>query len=259
MRLTVFASGSGGNCCLVRGGGASVLIDAGISARRIRDGLSRAGLRPGQLDGVFITHEHSDHIKGLSVFLKNTPVPVYAPGTVAAALCRLVPGASPFVRPIPLEESIPLAGLTAAAFPTPHDTNQSVGYRLTADGAVFCLATDTGCVTDTMLRYLTGADIALIEANHDEQMLRYGPYPVHLKRRILSDHGHLSNAECTWLASVLARGGTRQIVLGHLSRQNNLPGLALRTVSRGVEGTNAVLSVAPELGFLEVEAEPCCV
>lgn len=260
MRLTVFASGSTGNCCLIRGGGASVLVDAGISARRIRDGLARADLSPAELAGIFITHEHADHIKGLSVFLKKTPVPVYAPGTVAAALRRLVPGVSPFLRPIVPEEPLSLGGLEATAFPTPHDVMQSVGYRFRAeDGAVVAVATDTGCVTEAMLAYLRGADVALIEANHDEQMLRYGPYPPQLKRRILSDEGHLSNAECTYLAAVLARNGTRTLVLGHLSKQNNIPGLALRTVSRGLEGTGTVAVAAPELGFLEVETDPCCV
>lgn len=259
MKLTVFASGSTGNCCLVQGGGQSVLIDAGISARRIREGLARAGLTPAQLSGILITHEHSDHIKGLSVLLKNTPVPVYAPGTVAAALCRLVPGVSSFVRVIEPEAPFSLGDLEIVAFPMPHDTVQSVGYRLAEENAVFALATDTGCVTDVMLRYLAGVDMALIEANHDESMLRYGPYPVYLKRRILSDEGHLSNGECTWLASVLARSGVRTLVLGHLSKQNNVPGLALRTVRRGLEGTDTVLVAAPEAGFLELEIAPCSV
>lgn len=259
MRLTVFASGSSGNCCLVQGGGECVLVDAGISARRIRDALSRAGLSPSELSGIFITHEHSDHIKGLSILLKNTPVPVYAPGTVAAALRRLVSGVSPYLQAFAPEETLVLGGLTALAFPTSHDTMQSVGYRFTADGASIAIATDTGRVTDAMLHYLPGADIALIEANHDEQMLRYGPYPAALKRRILSDNGHLSNAECTWLAAVLAHSGTKQIVLGHLSAHNNMPGLALRTVHRGLDGSDTSVVVAPELGFLEVETAPCCV
>lgn len=259
MKLTVFASSSSGNCCLIQGGGERVLVDAGISAKRIRDALSRAGLSFSELSGIFVTHEHSDHIKGLSILLKNTPVPVYAPGTVAAALRRLVSGVSPCLRPFAPEDPLVLGGLTVLAFPTSHDTVQSVGYRFTAEGNSIAIATDTGCITDAMLRYLPGADIALIEANHDEQMLRYGPYPAALKRRILSDEGHLSNAECTWLASVLAQSGTKQIVLGHLSAHNNAPGLALRTVRRGLDGSGTSVVVAPELGFLEVETSPCCV
>ena len=257
MRLVVFASGSSGNCCLVRGGGVSVLIDAGVSARSIRQSLARAGLLPSDLAGIFITHEHSDHIRGLNVLLKSCPVPVYAPGTVADALRRAAPMAEAILKVIEPEREVAVGGLSVTAFPTLHDTLQSVGYRMQAADGVFALATDTGCVTETMLRYLSGADAALIEANHDVAMLRNGPYPPALQRRILSDRGHLSNAECLYLAAVLAGRGTRHIVLGHLSRENNLPDLALRTVLRGVEGTAADVSVAPVSGFLEVECGPC--
>jgi phosphoribosyl 1,2-cyclic phosphodiesterase len=259
MKLTVFASGSTGNCALVQGGGRPILVDAGISAKRIRDSLARAGLTVEALDGIFITHEHTDHIKGLSVLLKKTPVPVYAPGTVAEVLCRTLPGVKPYIQPIQPEQTLHLGPLAVTAFPTPHDTPQSVGYRLEAPDGTLGFATDTGCVTPTMLSYLSGVDIALIEANHDVEMLRHGPYPADLQRRILSERGHLSNAECTWLAAVLAQRGTQHIVLGHLSRENNLPGLAEKTVLRGLEQTPAQIHVAPEWGFLEVECIPCCV
>lgn len=254
LKLTVLASSSSGNCALVEGGGAAVLLDAGISAARIRAGLDAADA---SLDGVFITHEHSDHIKGLSVLLKRSPVPVYAPGAVAAALRRAAPGAAPFLRELTPEMPIALGGLTVTAFPTPHDTPQSVGYRFEADGTVLACATDTGCVTETMLRYMRGAAVALIEANHDVGMLLDGPYPAPLKRRILSDRGHLSNAECTWLAAVLAQSGTDAIVLGHMSKQNNDPALALAAVGRALEGTGTRLYAAPELGALQVEVTPC--
>jgi phosphoribosyl 1,2-cyclic phosphodiesterase len=257
MKLTVFASGSTGNCCLVQGGGRSILIDIGISAKRVRDSLAKAGLTPAALDGIFITHEHTDHIKGLSVLLKSTPVPVYAPGTVAEHLYDTVPGVKPYIHCLFAEKPADLGGMTVRPFPTSHDTAQSVGYRVEADRQALGLATDTGCITGPMLRYLPGVDIALIEANHDVDMLRHGPYPPELQRRILSDRGHLSNAECTWLAAVLARSGTEHIVLGHLSRENNVPGLALDTVARGIEGTRARIYVAPEWGFLEVECVPC--
>lgn len=259
MKLTVFASGSSGNCCLVQGGGVSVLIDAGISARRIRQSLERAGSSPEELAGIFITHEHADHINGLNVLLKSCAVPVYAPAIVVSALCRIVPNAGANTHVIEPEQTYKFGGLSVTAFPTMHDTAQSVGYRMDAADGRFALATDTGCVTETMLRYLCGTDMALIEANHDVEMLRKGPYPPHLQKRILSDRGHLSNAECMWLASVLAQRGTRQIVLGHLSKENNLPGLALETVRRGVDGSAARVSVAPAFGCLEVECVPCFV
>ena len=259
MRLAVFASGSTGNCALIRGGGRSVLLDAGISARRIRTSLEALDVDPAGLDGIFITHEHADHITGLRVFTKQFPVPVYAPGPAADALRRLLPEAAPLVRELEPERPLSLGCMTVTAFPTPHDAAFSVGYRIEADGAVFASATDTGCVTDTMLRYFDRADTALIEANHDVAMLQQGPYPAYLKRRILSDRGHLSNGECTWLAAVLAGRGTGKIVLGHLSKNNNIPGLARRTVCRGLEGREAELFVAPESGCLEVDVTPCFV
>jgi len=252
VKLTVFASGSTGNCSLVRAGGASVLVDAGISAKRIREGLARAGLLPSELDGIFITHEHSDHIRGLSVLLKKNPVPLCAPGTAAAALVRAVPGADVYLRPIEPEQVTVLGGLRVTAFSTPHDAAGSVGYRFSAADGCLGFATDTGCVTETMLRYLSDTDAVLIEANHDVEMLRNGRYPPYLQKRILSDRGHLSNAECTFLAAVLARRGTKKLVLGHLSKENNRPGLALETVLRGTEGTDAEVFVAPESGYLEV-------
>ena len=257
MKLTVFASGSTGNCALVQGGGRSVLIDAGISARRIRTALVEGAVDPRCLDGIFITHEHADHISGLPVFTKQCAVPIFAPATVAAALLQLHPGLGGYVRAISTETSLSLGCMTVTPFPTMHDTPQSVGYRLEAEGAALAIATDTGCVTDTMLQYLTGAGGVLIEANHDIRMLQNGPYPAYLKRRILSDRGHLSNDDCMRLASELARRGTRHIILGHLSKHNNLPSLARNTVLPGLAGTDAQLFVAPELGRLEVEVEPC--
>lgn len=216
-------------------------------------------MRPADLSAILITHEHSDHIKGLCVFLKSAPVPVYAPETVAAHLCRTVPGAELHVRPIPPEIPVTIGGFCVTAFPTPHDTPQSAGYRLTAEGSTVAVCTDTGCVTEVMRRYLRGADVALIEANHDIDMLKNGSYPPPLKRRILSDRGHLSNDDCARLAAELAAGGTRKLVLGHLSRENNDPALALRTVRRALEGSGASADIAPEAGFLCVEVEPCCV
>ena len=259
MRLTVFASGSTGNCSLVSGAGAHILVDAGISAKRITAGLASVGLAPTSLDGIFITHEHSDHIKGLAVLMKHGPVPVFAPGAVAEYLRRALPGVLPFLHTLTPPEPVELGEMRVIPFPTPHDVRQSVGYRVEAEDTALFFATDTGCVTEEMLCRLAGADAALMEANHDVDMLRHGPYPPELQQRILSDRGHLSNAECTWLAAVAAHQGTRHIVLGHMSRENNTPELALRTVRRGLEGTDAVLYAAPELGCLSVEVSPCFV
>lgn len=260
MRLTVFASGSSGNCLLLSDTHTNILIDAGISMRRIEGFLSEAGCSWRDLAGVLITHEHSDHISGLEMIGKKLGLPVYAPHTVANRLRGRLPVLEECLRVIPVGEPVSVGELTVTAFHTPHDTDESVGYRVRGS-ACFALATDMGHVTDEIVAGLTGADTALIEANHDLQMLRDGPYPFPLKRRILSEHGHLSNEGCAALARLLAERGTRQLILGHLSRENNRPELALRTVSEALRGLEVRLCCAPPVGPLTLEVEgkqTCC-
>ncbi len=252
MNVKVFASGSSGNCALLSDRDTHVLIDAGISARRIRQSLADAGLELQELNGVLITHEHSDHVSGLKTLLKYAPVPIYAPHTVAARLCGALPEAVDFVRVIPTGTPVRIGGMQVTAFHTPHDTDESVGYRVEGRG-IFALATDMGHVTDEVYEGLLGADAALIESNHDLEMLRGGPYPVYLKRRILSDRGHLSNADCAVLARKLAEAGTGTIILGHLSRENNRPELAFSETERELAGLDTKLCCAPVFGCLSVE------
>ena len=254
MVLTVFASGSGGNCSLLSEGDTHLLLDAGISMRRTEAALSQVGRKISEIAGVLITHEHSDHIAGLKMLLKYHRLPVYAPRTVANRLRGMLPEIEACLHIIPVGEAFRLSGVSVTAFHTPHDTDESVGYRVQGRG-VFALATDMGCVTEEVFAGLRGADTVLIESNHDEQMLSYGPYPVQLKRRILSDHGHLSNENCAKLARSLAENGTARIVLGHLSRENNKPELAYETTRAALEGTGVWLTVAPVSGCLTVPVE----
>ena len=259
MRLTTFASGSGGNCALLSMDGVHLLLDAGISCRRIRQQLRLSGLEPEQLGGVLITHTHRDHICGLALLLRACPLPVLASEGVARELLGSVAGIEPCLRALPLDTPTELGGLRLRCFPTPHDTAYSVGWRVEGRER-FALATDMGTVTEPVRRGLLGADAVLIEANHDEELLRRGPYPVSLKRRILSDRGHLSNAACAALAQELEQSGTRYMILGHLSRENNRPELALRTVRDSLAGTAGVF-VAPAQERLTLETEealPCC-
>jgi phosphoribosyl 1,2-cyclic phosphodiesterase len=257
MKLTVFASGSSGNCLLLSGGGANILIDAGISARRLSALLGESCLSLQDITGVLITHEHSDHISGLGGMLRRLGAPVCAPRTVASRLSGMLPEIDGHLRVIPVGEDFSIARLRIRAFHTPHDTPESVGYRVEGDG-VFAIATDMGCVTDEVRENLLGADAVLLEANHDEEMLRFGPYPVYLKRRILSEHGHLSNACCASLARELAENGTGTIILGHLSRENNTPDTAVRAVGEALAGTGAELLCAPAFGRLEVKVKERC-
>ena len=252
MRVCIFASGSGGNCLLVSDGNTNILIDAGISARRVENALAMAGLAADDIGGVFVTHEHSDHVKGLPQLVKKHGTPIFVPRTVAARMLGAMPALEESVSIIPVGESFPFGNIVISAFHTMHDTDESVGYVIEGDGS-FGIATDTGCINEEITSALAGVGTVVIESNHDVQMLRDGPYPVYLKKRMLSDNGHLSNDDCARFARRLAESGTRQIILGHLSRENNRPAIALETVGAALEGLPVSLYSAPELGFLELE------
>lgn len=252
MRIVTFASSSSGNCSLVSDGAANILIDAGISMRRTVTALRELGLEPRDLCGVLITHEHSDHISGLKMLVKHYGLRIFAPAPLCRALGRINPEIRDYLNYIPEEEYFLMGGMNVKCFRTPHDAEYSVGYRIEGS-SVLGYATDTGCITDELISGLEGADIALIEANHDLRMLRDGPYPYYLKRRIISDHGHLSNDDCALLAQHLEKTGTRYIIVGHLSRENNRPQIALDTVGSALSGT-AQLFAAPMDTRLSVSA-----
>ena len=251
MRIVTFASGSTGNCCLVSDGGVNVLIDAGISARRIVQGLGVLGLAPQDVCGVLITHEHSDHISGLPVLVKRTGMRILAPSELGEVLKRVKPELSESIDYIPPDGGLCVGDVRITAFPTPHDASASFGYRIEGS-EVFAFATDTGHISDELLEGLQGADTVVIEANHDKVMLKNGPYPPLLKQRVLSKHGHLSNDDCAKLACLLADSGTRQIILGHLSQQNNTPKAAETAVSEALSGRNVKIYTAPANKLLEV-------
>lgn len=244
MRIVTFASGSTGNCSLVSDGEANILIDAGISMRRTVSTLKELGLSPQDLCGVLITHEHSDHISGLSMLTKHHDISIFAPTELCGVLAAMKPELKNRLVPIPVNEVFGMGGIGVKAFRTPHDSKFSVGYRFEGS-SVAAFATDTGSITDELVYGLEGARLALIEANHDLEMLRVGPYPYFLKRRILSENGHLSNEDCAKLALHLAKSGAWDIIVGHLSRENNTPQLAFNTVSAGLTGENVGLHVAP--------------
>lgn len=252
MKIAVFASGSGGNCMLLSHKDTHILIDAGISMRRVESSLRSLGLTVKDIGGVLITHEHSDHISGLKMLVKHHGINIFAPRTVANRLRGMLPEAEDNITVLPVGTEFELGALKLRAFHTPHDTDESVGYRVEGGGC-FAIATDMGRVTDEVLDGLLGADTVLVESNHDINMLCDGPYPVYLKRRILSDHGHLSNADCAQLVRYLADKGARRIILGHLSRENNRPGIAMAESGRTLMGSGAELYCAPVFGCLEIE------
>jgi len=252
MTVWTLASSSSGNCTVVSQGDTHLLIDAGISLRRMRAGLRAFGLTPDDLTGVLVTHEHSDHISGIEMLVKYHKTPVFASCGSGFGISCAFPEADPYVNCFEAGVSFELGDITVSSFRTPHDSIESVGYRLLAGGRTLAYATDLGCLTGEVIDAVSGADIAVIEANHDKEMLKTGPYPPFLKRRILSPHGHLSNADSGKLAVSLALSGARIVQLAHISRENNTPGLARETVAdslsrRGIEaGRDIELGIAPQ-------------
>lgn len=242
-----FASGSSGNALLLSWEGGHLLVDAGISFRRVAQNLKALGLEAEDLCGVFITHTHSDHISGLQTLLKRTSCPVWATAQAAQDLRRRFPGFEGRFREIPLCEKLLLDGCGVTAIPTAHDAPGPCGYRFDTASGSAGLLTDTGYVTPEAEALLPGVDLIVLEANHDVEMLKSGPYPYFLKKRILGPQGHLSNEAAGCFAASLAKAGAAGIVLAHLSRDNNTPSTAQRAVRRALEaaGVEPGVSVAP--------------
>lgn len=246
------ASGSSGNALVCSGGGTHILLDAGISCARIKKGLAALGLAPEQLSAVLITHSHSDHIGGLATFARQYAVPVYASLPTAETLARQLPAVLPRLRCFAPGDAFVLGEALVQSFPTSHDAAGSVDFRIDGPGFSFGALTDTGVVPEEAAALLPGVDTLLLESNHDVELLRSGPYPYALKRRILSEWGHLSNETAAAFARLAAERGTRQIVLAHLSRDNNTPALALAAGEAALMGRSA-LCVAPRDEALRLE------
>ena len=251
LRFSPLFSGSSGNSIYVGCDGAHILVDAGISGTRIAKALESIGVAPGSLSGILVTHEHSDHIQGIGVLSRKYDVPIYATeGTWAAMEGKIGAVQSKNICLIEPEISFFLGPIEIMAFSTPHDAADSVGYAFELDSAKFALATDIGCVRDSWFKHVKGSDAVLLESNYDPDMLKAGPYPYDLKKRILSRRGHLSNDDAGETAAELVKAGARQIVLGHLSKENNFPELALKSseiamMAEGIEvGRDVDLRVA---------------
>ena len=230
LELTTIASGSSGNAVLVHDESASLLIDAGISAKRICDGLKQLGKSPADLTAILITHSHSDHISGLRVLLKRTDAHIYTAAPTARAIEEQVEGALGRVHILHPQEEYDFGSLTVLPFSTPHDAPGSVGYTVTDGRRKCCVVTDLGFVTEEVRRSVLGCHLALVEANHDVDWLRAGPYPYYLKQRILGDRGHLSNEASGELCCELAKNGATKLILAHLSAENNTPERARQVV-----------------------------
>ena len=244
-------SSSSGDCTYVGSSHGGILIDVGVSAKRVECALADIGVDPCTIEGIFITHEHSDHVKGIKVFAARHGIKVWASAGTLAGM-EEQDALSPKIQTMVIPDSgTEAAGIYIRPFRTPHDSRESTGYSMvTPDGKRIAIATDIGKMTDTVMDAIHGSDLVLLESNHDVGMLQNGPYPFFLKQRILSDHGHLSNENCAKTAVKLAESGTTRFVLGHLSKENNIPSLAFETtrsaltLAGATEGVDYLLSVA---------------
>ena len=250
MEILTLASSSSGNSSLVSHGGTHVLIDAGISCKRIKLALQKCGLELRDISAILVTHSHSDHIGGLQTLSKHSCARILA---TEQTLCSISPkvAAGTKLDTVAPGEYFSSGALSFRVFVTSHDAPGSVGYVVEADGRRLIFATDLGIVTQEVADMAAGADLALIESNHDLQMLKCGYYPPSLKRRIMSDVGHLSNLAGASFALQLSKSGTRKIILAHLSHENNTPELAYRCTYEHLEkagadvGGDVTLAVAP--------------
>lgn len=214
MRLIIIDSSSKQNAALVEKNGAAVLIDCGVSLKALKTALADIGLTEECIKAVFITHSHSDHIKGLPALSKLLNVPFYS--AVDIELCQRI------------YDTVTEGEFSVTPFRCSHDV-PCVGYRIESGEKTVCIATDTGKITSETECAFEGCDVAMIESNHDIDMLRFGHYPPSLKSRILADTGHLSNSDCAKFVTALASRGLPKAVLAHISENNNTPLVAKKT------------------------------
>ena len=244
-------SGSGGNCTYITSGKTEILIDAGKSCLAIEQALNRLGTSLSHISDIFVTHEHSDHICGLEVISKKYNIPVHLayPSYDKAVRDGTYLKRSALRHDVLFEKRI--GDVTVKSFEIPHDSAQNLGYIISDGESTLGTATDMGHITEGVAFKLKECDFVILEANHDVNMLKKGPYPEYLKKRILSKNGHLSNKNASLLSCFLAESGVKHLTLAHLSKENNTPELALSTVMSALEHNGLSLDVS-----VAMECEP---
>lgn len=252
MKFCSLYSGSSGNSIFVGSDNAKILIDAGLPGKKIDEALKCIGQDPSELDGIFITHEHTDHIKGVGILSRKYDIPIYAPQNTWEAMAKNIGKIKEHnIKVMDKRSTISINDLDVKSFNIPHDAAAPVGYTVNLKDKQVSVATDFGIFTQEIRDNIKDSQVILLESNHDVSMVEYGPYPYSLKRRILSEIGHLSNEDCGLaIVNILKSGLGKKIILGHLSNTNNHPDLAYQTVvdvlkSNGVNiGSDVILSMA---------------
>ncbi|MBQ5991577.1 MAG: MBL fold metallo-hydrolase [Clostridia bacterium] len=236
MKLCPLCSGSSGNATYIEAGNARLLIDAGLSCKRITELLERVGVDARTLSAILITHEHIDHVRGVNILSKKYDIPVYANADTWSVLkAPLRDVAAKNVCVFESDRDFYLAGARILPFSVPHDAVHCVGFTVSAQGHKVGVCTDLGHVDARILSILSGCDLLLFEANHDVDMLMAGSYPYLLKKRILSGNGHMNNDDCGRALVKLHETGVKNVILGHLSQENNYPALAMIAVRSVLE------------------------
>lgn len=230
MRFCSLYSGSSGNSIFVASNNSKILVDAGLSGKNIEKALKEIDENPREIDGIFVTHEHLDHIKGVGVLSRKYNIPIYANELTWKAMIRNIGKIEDDNVKITTEGYIKIKDMDVLSYRIPHDAASPCGYKILSDNKSVCVATDLGYFSEEVKSAIKDSDLVLLESNHDVEMLKFGPYPYNLKRRILSDVGHLSNDDCGKAIVDIAKSSKKRIILGHLSKTNNYPELAYKTV-----------------------------
>lgn len=247
MKFGTIASGSSGNCLYVGNEETHILVDAGISCKRICEGLKAFALEGKDIQGILITHEHADHISGLGVLSRKFHIPIYATeGTLRQISENGTLGKidSDLFQPIEAGREFKVGNLSMESFSISHDAVDPVSFLVRDGEKKVGMVTDLGYYDEAIVERLKDSNLLYVEANHDIHMLQAGPYPYYLKRRILGERGHLCNEKAAQLVTELMNHRLKQVILGHLSKENNYPDLALATVKNEVENSVKV-EVAP--------------
>ena len=238
MRFVSIASGSSGNCTYIGSDHTHILVDAGISCKKIETSLHEIGVKASELNGIFITHEHTDHIQGIRVLCKKYGIPIYASMETIIKMYHLDKKKEvehSLYQQITAEQIVPIGDLEVHPFSISHDAANPLAYRVNKGEKSVAVVTDLGCYDEHIVNKLQGLHALLLEANHDISMLEFGSYPYHLKRRVLGDSGHLSNEMAGKLLSEIINPNLQSVMLGHLSKENNMEELAYETVGLELE------------------------
>ena len=244
VEFCVLGSGSRGNSVFLRVNGYSFLFDCGLSCKQIENRLNEIGVLPSSIDAVFLSHEHSDHVKSVHTFVKRYKVPLITSEKTYKASGLYDRGVKDVFFVNSGKTFSKFKGIDVFFMPISHDAADPVGFVVYSDDAKFGLITDIGYPTELVAHELKDCNALVVEANHDPQMLKMGTYPWELKQRIASRKGHLSNGDCAKLVERVVSDKTEYVVLAHLSEENNTPDIALLTVSRIVKGMNCNVNVA---------------